>query len=260
MKELDPLIILSASTRMGTTLVQRMLCSASDCLIYGDTIGNEAAFLASWLTTREFSLQRQAGRSDPMLQALLAGDTSNFIAELTPKSNEYLESLAIFAAAPLAHCKKEASSHGRPVWGWKHAGAQVWFINLLPTVFPGARVIIMDRNLEDTARSAKASQHFSPGADFQRYITDAIASRAALATLSTRLPVFNLSLEGLLEEPARMIAELEDFSGCHPIDRSVLSVKVNYPHSPLIPPAELNPEEVAFIRQFEPARKHAHSA
>jgi hypothetical protein len=191
---------------------------------------------------------------------VLAGDTSNFIAELTPKSDEYLQSLTTFAAAPQARCKEEATSHGRPVWGWKLAGAQAWFIQMLPSVLPKARVIVMDRNLEDTARSAKASQHFGPGADFERHITDAVASRAALATLSPRLPVFKLSLEELLDEPARMIAGLEDFAGCAPIDRSVLSVKVNHPHSPLVPPADLTAEEVAFIRQFEPAREYAHLA
>jgi hypothetical protein len=259
-RDLDPLIILSPSTRMGTTLVQRLLCSANDCLIYGDTVGNETAFLASWLSSRQFSLESQAGRSDPMLQAVLAGDTSNFIAELTPKSDGYLQCLTSFAAAPQAHCKAEAASHGRPVWGWKLAGAQAWFVHLLPSVLPKARVIIMDRNLEDTARSAKASQHFGPGADFQRHITDAVASRAALATLSTRLPVFKLSLEDLLDDPARKIAGLEDFAGCASIDRGVLSVKVNYPHSPLRPPADLTAEEVTFIRQFEPAREHAHLA
>ena len=41
-----PVIIASLVPRAGTTLVQRLLCSAPDALIYGDTVGQQVEFLA----------------------------------------------------------------------------------------------------------------------------------------------------------------------------------------------------------------------
>lgn len=245
---------------MGTTLVQRLLCSSRNGLIYGDTIGNEAAFFISWLSSKEFGMRNQAERSDPMLDAVLAGDTTDFIAELAPKVDGYLDELAKLATGPLAYCKAEAARHGRTVWGWKHAGAQTWLVNLLPQVLPHARIIRVDRDLKDAARSAKAVHLVGPGQDFERFVRDAAASRIALANLDGRLPVFDVALPDLLENPERVIAGMEDFTGCEAIDRRVLSVKVNHPQSPWIPPMDLSDEESAVVGQFEPSSDHARVA
>ena len=257
MKDLAPLIILSAAPRMGTTLVQRLLCSARDCLIYGDTVGNDAAFLVSWLSSKQFAIRSQAGRFDPMLEAVLAGDTSEFIADLSPESEGYLDRLEKVAAGPLIHCQAEARGHGRSIWGWKHAGAQSWFIGMLPGILPKARIICVDRDLADTVRSAKAVQLVGPGADFQRFVSETIAARSAIASLAGRLPVFNLKLQDLLEDTEKVVSDLESFAGCSRINREVISVKVNHPNSPWIPPMALTAEEEAYILQFKPRPDHA---
>ena len=257
MKDLDPIIIISAAPRMGTTLVQRLLCSADDCLIFGDTIGHDAAFFASYLSSKQFAIRCQAPRTDPMFAGLLAGNTSDFIADLTPPSEAYLEALEAMAAGPIIHCRDIAKTEGRALWGWKHAGAQAWFIGLLPTMFPKARVIHVDRDLASTARSAKAASMVGPEPDFSRFIQEAHACRKALADLPKRLPVFSLKLADLLENPEAILPDLEEFTGCSRIDRGVLSVKLNHPQTAWIPPAELTAEEAAFIQQFEPSQDHA---
>jgi hypothetical protein len=191
-----------------------------------------------------------------MLNGVLAGNTAEFIAELLPESEGYLASLARCAAGPLAHCAAEARGHGRPIWGWKHAGPQAWMIGLLPTMLPKARVIRVDRNLADTARSAKAAAMLGPGADFQRFVSDAVASRAALAGLTNRLPVFDLRLEELVADTERVVADLEAFAECSRIDRGVAAVKLNHPYSGWVPPAALSGEEEALILSSEPRRPH----
>lgn len=256
MKDLAPLIVLSAAPRMGTTLVQRLLCSAGNCLIYGDSVGNDAAFFMSWLSSKQFAVTHQAQSSDLMLDGVLSGKTAEFIAELLPESGGYLASLSRMAAGPLAHCATEARGHGRPVWGWKLAGAQAWSIELLPTMLPKARVIRVDRDLADTARSAKAARMVGPGADFERFVADAAANRTALAGLTGRLPVFDLRLEDLIANPEQLISDLEAFAGCSRIDREVVAVKLNHPHSAWVPPVPLSSEEEALVRSFEPVRQH----
>lgn len=255
MTNLDPIIILSAAPRMGTTLVQRLLCSAKDCLIYGDTVGNDAAFLISYLNSKELAVRNHAYHSDPLLAPVLAGDVSEFIADLAPGSAGYLESLSRAMAGPLEHCRAEARQHGRPHWGWKLAGAQAWMTRLLPAVLPKARIIHIDRDLVDTVRSAKTAHMIGQGAEFERFVAEVVASRAALTELSG-LPVFRLRLEELLAEPENNIARLEQFAGISPIDRSVLTVKVNHPHSPWIAPLEISAAEEAVIRRYEPATRH----
>ena len=256
MKDLAPLIVLSAAPRMGTTLVQRLLCSAGNCLIYGDSVGHDAAFFMSWLSSKQFAISHLAQSSDPMLQGVLSGNTAEFIAELLPESEGYLTSLSRMAAGPLAHCATEARGHGRPIWGWKLAGAQPWFVGLLPVMLPQARVIRVDRDLAATARSAKAAGMIGPGADFERFLTDATANRAALAGLTGRLPVFDLRLEDLVAEPERIIAGLEAFTGCSRVDRDVVTVKLNHPRSAWVPPIPLTSDEEALVRSFEPVCPH----
>jgi hypothetical protein len=255
-KDLAPLIVLSAAPRMGTTLVQRLLCSANDCLIYGDSVGNDAAFFLSWLSSKQFAIGQQAPSADPMLNGVLAGNTAEFIAELLPESGGYLASLTRMAAAPLAHCAAEARGHGRPIWGWKHAGAQAWLIGLLPAMLPKARVIRVERDLADTARSAKAARMIGPGEHFEHFVAGTVASRAALAGLSGRLPVFDLKLEDLVADPGRVVSDLEAFAGCSRIDRGVVAVKLNHPHSAWVPPVPLTGDEEALVRSFEPLPHH----
>ena len=255
MKNLDPIIILSAAPRMGTTLVQRLLCSAKDCLIFGDTIGNDAAFLISYLSSKEFAVRNHSYHSDPMLAPVLAGDVSEFIADLAPESTGYLESLSRAMAGPLEHCRDEARGHGRPHWGWKLAGAQAWMIRLLPAMMPNARIIHVDRDLVDTVRSAKTALLVGQDADFERFVAEAAANRAALAELSG-LPVLSLRLEELLADPENSIARLEQFAGISPVDRAVLAVKVNHPHLPWVAPLEISAAEEAVIRRYEPATRH----
>jgi hypothetical protein len=254
-RDIDPIIVLSAAPRMGTTLVQRLLCSAADCLIYGDTIGNDAAFLISYLASKELAIRNQAFHSDPMLAPVLAGDVSEFIADLSPASAGYLDSLSRSMAGPLEHCRNEARNHGRPHWGWKLAGAQTWMIRMLPAMLPKARIIHVDRDLVDTVRSAKTAGMVGEGPDFERFVADAAANRRALAELNG-LPVLHLRLEELLADPETGLGRLEEFAGISPIDRSVLAVKVNQPHSPWIAPVEISAAEEAVIRRYEPSNHH----
>lgn len=250
MRNLDPIIVLSASPRMGTTLIQRLLCSAPDCLIYGDTVGNDAAFLISYLHSKKLMIRNHSYHSAGMLAPVLAGDVSEFIADLSPESEGYLESLSRAMAGPLEHCRAEAIHHGRPHWGWKLAGAQAWMTRLLPIMLPNARVIHVDRDLTDTVRSAKAAHMIGQDADFERFVADSALNRTALAELSG-LPVLHLRLEELLADPENHIARLERFAGVSPIDRSVPAVKVNHPHSPWIAPSEISAAEEAVIRRYD---------
>ena len=128
-------------------------------------------------------------------------------------------------------------------------------IRQLPTMLPNARIIHVDRDLVDTVRSAKAAHMIGQDADFERFVAESAMNRTALAELSG-LPVLHLCLEELLAEPENNIARLERFAGVSPIDRSVLAVKVNHPHSPWIAPSEITPAEEAVIRRYAPSTRH----
>ncbi len=125
-------------------------------------------------------------------------------------------------------------------------------------MLPKARIIHLDRDLRDTARSAKAAGMVGRGPDFERFVADAVASRHALAGL-TGLPLLQLRLEELLASPEKEIGRLEEFAGISRIDRSVLGVKVNHPHSPWIAPAELSPDEELVIQRHEPLTRPANA-
>lgn len=242
---LDPLIVVSAAPRMGSTLVQRLLCSSPNCLIFGDPIGHDAAFFLSYAHSK--SLAANFGQM-ASLERVLNGDLDDFIADLTPETTAYGEARLRGLKAPLELCRDTAQAAGRPVWGWKMAGAADWALRLLPHYLSRARLIWIDRPLEPTLRSAKAAGMVGGADSAREFVAAAKASHAALAELerSSAVPLLRLGLDELTGDETA-IDRLQDFSGATRIDQTLLANRVNRHGGGWTPPAELEPAELAAL-------------
>lgn len=239
---LSPVVIISPAMRAGTTLVQRLLCSARNALIYGDIVGQEMEFFANYVLARDQMLQCQQFQAVPMREAVLRGDVADFITPLAPTLTVHVGGLQRAALAWWRECAEEAAAQGRPITGWKLAGANAQSLPVLARWFPKALWIWVERNIADCFRSAKAAGMVQGGAHATHFAQSANAARAAFHDLSGKKLILNY--EELTTHPSQTVARLEQFTGAVEINASVFDVRVNHPGTLICkPPAELTAEE-----------------
>ena len=239
---LSPVVIVSPAVRAGTTLVQRLLCSAQNTLIYGDTAGQEMEFFANYVNARGQMLQYQQFQAAHIREAVLRGDVADFITPLAPTLTVHVGGLQRAALAWWRECAEEAAVLGRPVSGWKLAGANAQALTVLPRWFPQARWIWVERNLADCFRSAKAAGMMQGGAEAMQFAQAANAARGAFQALAGEKLILNY--KEMTTHPSQTVARLEEFTGAVGINPTVFDVRVNHPGTLICtPPAELTAEE-----------------
>ena len=245
--EISPVIVLSPLQRSGTTLIQRLLCSAPNALIYGDTVGQEVEFFAKYAMARSQMVGFQQSQIAPVRQAVLRGDVSDFITPLAPTLETYLAGFRAAAGAWLDGCHREAVEAERPVWGWKLAGVDALALPTLAEWFPQARWIWIERDLTDCLRSAKAAAMFSSAEDAGMMARQAKHSRQVFSSLRLE-HLLSLDFTTMTADPTATISRLEKFTGAQGIDPAVFDRRVNDLGNPnWIPPADLSEEESAAI-------------
>lgn len=67
----SPILVVSPALRAGTTLLQRLLCSAPNTLIQGDLVGQEMEFFAKYDTPKKQMMRLQEGQIAPVRNAAL---------------------------------------------------------------------------------------------------------------------------------------------------------------------------------------------
>lgn len=245
--EISPVIILSPLQRSGTTLIQRLFCSAPNALIYGDTVGQEIEFFAKYAMARSQMIGFQQSQIAPVRQAVLRGDVSDFITPLAPTMETYLAGFRAAAVAWLEGCHREAVEAGRPVWGWKLAGADAMALPTLAEWFPQARWIWIERDLTDCLRSAKAAAMFGTAEQAGMMARQAEQSRQVFSSLHLG-HLLSLDFAAMIADPTETVSRLEKFTGAQGIDSAVFDRRVNDLGNPnWVPPAELSTEEAAAI-------------
>ncbi len=229
--DLDPLVISAPTIRCGTTLLQRLLCSSSKALIYGELCAQDLEF---FLNLYAFKSRQYQTRNDEVATALdnvLGGDVNNWIPTLMPDLAEYLKALGRGAFSAISYCRDYARSVGRPVWGFKCPGWNSATVRLMRTTMPGARFIFIDRELRDCLRSAKAhgkafgALYAKP--EVEEFCRSWVENREYMLSLANEPAVLCLRFEELLREPLPTLARIAEFAGVDDMDSEVLSHRVN---------------------------------
>ncbi len=256
MRGLAPVLVTSPTVRSGTTLLQRLLCSSPDALIYGEEIGKDLDLQLQISSSRRLVYGHSRQRFTDSLDRVVAGDGDDWIPDLMPGIDGYLEALHEGAFAGLAYCRRHAESIGRPVWGFKYPGWPPHLVRQLFDHLPGTRVVFLVRNLADTARSAKAWGAIADAQDLQAFCSQWAQGVAFMQQWQQAHPVLVLSFDALVAEPAPALARLQDFLGIRAIDPRVLDRRINnltqgldtrHGHTGYIEPASLTAQEQAMV-------------
>ncbi len=227
MQELKPVLVTSPTIRCGTTLLQRLLCSSSNALIYGEEIGKDLEMQLQIFASRKMIYSHSRQRFTSSLGNVMQGDTNDWIPDLMPDIDGYLESLRQGSFAGLAYCRQHAAEAGRTIWGFKYPGWPPHLLQMLSDAIPETRVIYISRNLVDCVRSAKAWGEIQGDAQLQHFCAQWVAQEKFMQRWQPLHPALMLSYESLIQEPDRAIDQLCDFLPFENLSRGVLRHKIN---------------------------------
>lgn len=215
-----PLLVLAAGQRCGSTLIQRLLSSHPEVLIWGEHAGQLRQLLAVRARLQEWSAEHgQVGR----LGYQIAGHQS-FMANLTPEDVQIDEAVRAFIETLFA---RPAESAGRPVWGFKEVRYGVTEASAIQRLFPDCRVVHIVRDPRDVLRSLDVWER--AGSDWPRSDTELVVRdwvRVAASFWSpAELPpwVLRVRYEDLVADPLRWRVRIGEHCG---LDPSQLDAKV----------------------------------
>ncbi len=262
MSDPKPILITSPTIRCGTTLLQRLLCSSSNALIYGEEIGKDLELQLQIFASRKMVYMHSRQRFASSLDRVMQGDTNDWIPDLMPDIDAYLAALREGSFAGLSYCQQHAEKNGRELWGFKYPGWQPHLIRLLCDVISGTSVIYIFRELADCVRSAKAWGEIRSEAETQQFCAQWAAHLMFIQQWQNSRSVLILRYEDLTKEPDRTIGELCNFLPFKGIKPGVLQHKINNmtegvdsrrDHHGYIEPATLTELEFGFIEEAKKA-------
>ena len=256
MQELKPVLVTSPTIRCGTTLLQRLLCSSSNALIYGEEIAKDLEMQLQIFASRKMIYSNSRQRFTSSLGNVMQGDTNDWIPDLMPDIDGYVEALRQGSFAGLDYCRQHASAASRTIWGFKYPGWPPHLINMLLDVLPETRVIYISRNLTDCVRSAKAWGEIYGEAEMQQFCAQWAGHMKFMRQRQASSSVLMLSYEKFIKEPDLAIQRLRDFLPFEDLNRDVLRHKINnmtqgsdirHQGNEYIQPAELTAAELDHI-------------
>ena len=243
LSELEPLFVTAPVTRCGTTLLQRLICSAPNALLFGESVAADMENGLSISYARALMYDMGRGEVREKLDAVLSGDVNRWLFDLTPGIDEYLPALRGQYESPLIGARNSAAKHGRTVWGVKYPRWPGSAIELLRSVIPRSRWIYIHRDLLECLRSAKGRGEFLRPNDVAAYAQEWNANMSFAMSLPPDERFLILDYADLARDPEAFLRRIEEHSGARPIDRNVLRHRVNDSEG-YLPPVELTDAEV----------------
>jgi hypothetical protein len=261
LRGLSPLVITSPTTRSGTTLLQRLLCSARNTLVYGEEVGKDLEVQLQILTARKLVYTHSRSRFADNLERFRQGDPNHWLVDLMPPLDAYLAALRQGAFAGLQECQRQAGAAGRTIWGFKYPGWPPHLLRMLSAELPATRVIYLHRRLADTARSAKAWHDYAEP-QMLAFCEQWLANQRAMREWRDHPAVLMLSFESLVQDPAGTLDALRAFLPFDGIDAGLLRDRINnqthgggalHGHNDYIAPAALSAQEQAWVEAAQAA-------
>jgi len=241
-----PLFVLAAGWRSGSTLIQRLLCSTGEALVWGEPYGR--AGLIPALTRSAMVLREDWPAEASLAPQTLPNDlSSRWIANLYPEAGALRDSfraqLDTWLAAP-------ARGRGFRRFGLKEVRLHAMDAHFLRWIYPDARFYFVVRNPWDAWKSAKG------GVWFARWPNEGVRDAVGFARHWKRLMESFVQWpddSGLLVRYEDVISpgfntrQLSEHGRLADLDPSVLDKRIRGINKP---PSSLNAQEIEVIRQI----------
>ncbi|REE80352.1 sulfotransferase family protein [Lutibacter oceani] len=227
MDKISPVLITSPCQRSGTTLLVRLLNSASNSLIYGENAANDIFFLVNQLTHRKLFLSIDKNQRDALLQSMLNGHLNQWIPDLLPNVDDYLESMEKAFLSHIQFFQEYAKKENRNVWGVKQPGWTGGNINVFRGCLPDSKVIYIYRDIEACIKSAKGIQMINSFDEAKMFLQAYLESYNTVMQLPESDKLLKIAFNDIVEKPIEIISKIAAFTGAKGIDQNILKIKVN---------------------------------
>ena len=246
---MEPVFILASAQRCGSTLLQRLLNSLQDTLIWGEHHGALNSFAAQ----HRDLLGWEARFANVRKEFLMSGEDL-FVANMVPGDHE-IRAAAI--AYVLNLFGQPAAKLGKPRWGFKEVRYGADVMTFLSGLFPEARFIHLTRDPVACFRSMKRWELGEDEWDrrqTEHSMRDWVRINRGLLEMREQAPrLLSVRFEDMTGDPEAFIERLAGFLGVAPedFDATVFERRLDG-HAGGSPPREqlaLTREEIAFLSE-----------
>jgi hypothetical protein len=264
-QEMQPVFVSAPTPRNGVTLLQRLLNSSRQIIIYGEN--KHICELMPAVVHMANAVHRTShAEKEETLRRFLTETTEFWSSGLWPDTKLYLD-LSVEVFKSYFKLYDSCSRHyGFERWGIKHPFWSVGDFQNLYALLPKARFIYIYRNLYDVARSAKARKFVSAPQQYERLAKSWNAGVKQVVPMKAE-NLLVIEYEELVREPEEWIERIERHAGISSIDATVMSRKYNtfrgqshlgYSENEYIAPQELTGEETAILERHAGEMLAAH--
>jgi hypothetical protein len=211
--ERTPLLVLAAGQRCGSTLIQRLLSSHPQVLIWGEHAGQLRQLLAIGDRLRAWT----SDFGDPGRLGFARSGYQSFMANMTPEADRIDQATTAYLEQLFA---RPAHELGRPIWGFKEVRYGLVEATALRQLFPDCRVVHIVRDPRDVLRSLDVWDRAGgwPRSDTELVVADwkRVAASFWTAEVEPEPWVLRVRYEDLVADPALWCARIGEHCGLDP--------------------------------------------
>ncbi len=224
-QQLTPVFITAPTARNGVTLLQRLINSSRQMIVYGENTNFMSVVPKLVHSSVQVHNERSAEFNEArkqFLQQTTEGWTSNLWPDPQPLMMIAFEA---FYKSVLVY-QQCSEKYGYQRWGIKNPLNEPQMIERLRILMPKARYLFIYRNPIDVIKSAKSRKFITTTDQLKQYA----AQWAGILTTVVNYgfeQVKVIKYENLIDNPDPIIDQIERFAGITGIDRSVMKRKIN---------------------------------
>ena len=224
-RTVSPVFVIGPTARNGITLIQRLLNSSRQIIVYGENTGLMHV-LPEFAMTTITNHQQMGAELDEYRRRFLNGEIEGWTSNLWPDSSQFASvACESFYKGVMVYeqCSRE---YGYARWGVKNPLGNPYMIPWMLRLLPGCRFVFIHRHLFDVVRSAKARKFITDETQLRKYAQQYQTNMHAVLN-TPRDQTMILKHARLVADPEPIIQRLEAFAGVEGIDRTVMQRKIN---------------------------------
>lgn len=241
---LSPVFIWAPTARCGVTLLQRLITSSREVLVFG-----EDTFLTNMLPMAIATYSGERKDSNEARKRLASGDYRFWSSAAHPDTQLYVQGLYQALSGVISVYETSARAEGFKRWGVKEPNPNWDAVNFYATVFPRSKHLFVYRHIEDVMRSYKSRGWLKTIDDVRNTATQwAVNMENILANRSSPRACV-IQYEELLSGREKECQRIREYLEITAFDMSVFDTKVNTfasvesPKSEYVAPTALAVEE-----------------